>query len=454
MRLQFMMRVALFAMVGIVLGRSATAVAGGDDPGFLVNFVPSIGTSRMQIGFGINGEGAVVGIASSQLGNPSAFAPWLWEGGPAPIGIGPPLGTYDFLDAARINDDGLIIGTLYVPSGGPPTVGLGVPVPVGTTRAVVFESPGVVNMIPGLGSILGEVERSNGASGLNDFGDIVGASIDGGDGPFSGIRRAFLYDRSGQLHDLSGIAGAGFRATDAVDINDSGQICGHAVAGGLTYAFRHDPQLGLRLQGPPAPGESLVVRAMNDLGQVVGIIRNKQFEFVAGFLWDGTTLQRLGPYRPLDINNHGEIVGWATTDIPDGPFGFERHAVWFDGAKWHDLDVRIGTPPFSWFGQAVAINDAGQILLRQEYTFQTVLVTDNALVLTPGVPPLGDVDLNGFVDPIDFSAMYSCFSGPAGLRPTSCHGRQDEYSDLDDDGDVDLADLWVMQRLMEVQPVD
>jgi hypothetical protein len=54
---------------------------------------------------------------------------------------------------------------------------------------------------------------------------------------------------------------------------------------------------------------------------------------------------------------------------------------------------------------------------------------------------LGDLDLDGDIDPDDFSIFASCMMGPGVAYPGGC-----EYADLDGEGDVDLRDFNAFQQ--------
>lgn len=98
-------------------------------------------------------------------------------------------------------------------------------------------------------------------------------------------------------------------------------------------------------------------RGMNDLGWVVGW--TDQFAPQHAFLWDGTQLIDLGTLGGTysdghDVNDAGQVVGSASTPIPQGD---DSHAmIWQDG-EMTDLGT-LGGP----FSEAFAINENGFIV--------------------------------------------------------------------------------------------
>jgi probable HAF family extracellular repeat protein len=103
-----------------------------------------------------------------------------------------------------------------------------------------------------------------------------------------------------------------------------------------------------------APGEGAnTVYALNDRGQAVGASLSANGE--RAVLWEGGKVVELptlgGDSRALDINNHGQIVGWSRAE------GGEAHPVLWENGEIQDLGLfKVGEDAF-----ANKINEAGQI---------------------------------------------------------------------------------------------
>lgn len=168
-------------------------------------------------------------------------------------------------------------------------------------RAVLWESQG--GLID-LGTLPGDNQSE--AHAINNRGQIIGISWNQ---VFSG--RPFLWT-DGVMTELPGLS-------DALDINDRGQIVGAVRAGG-----RFTPVVwenGTMTPLPLPPGSwSILNAAINARGQVVGTLvttsaTTPTHEFRIAVLWqNGTvivlpTLSPTGQAQAADINNRGEIVG-------------------------------------------------------------------------------------------------------------------------------------------------
>ena len=91
-----------------------------------------------------------------------------------------------------------------------------------------------------LGTLSGDVNSA--ALGINDRGDVVGASF-GAAGPINGNPRAFLW-RSGVMSDMNDLipANSPLHLLTAFGINDAGEIAGFGVtSGGDLHAFLATP---------------------------------------------------------------------------------------------------------------------------------------------------------------------------------------------------------------------
>jgi len=193
----------------VIVG-SASVPGSGDVPNHAVvweNCVPTdLGTLGGNDSFarGVNNAGVIAGMAITDTGRAHAV---VWRDH-----VIEDLGTGDALEsqAYAINAAGTVAGFTSTPSG-----------------AVIWRN-GTLTRLPTLGG------PSAFALGLNDRGEVVGASTDA-----SGTRfHAFLY-ADGATIDLESTASipAGWQLLEADDICNDGRIVGNAVIGGNTRGF-------------------------------------------------------------------------------------------------------------------------------------------------------------------------------------------------------------------------
>jgi len=251
------------------------------------------------------------------------------------------------------------------------------------------------------------------AWGINEWGQVVGYSWN--DVPFEA--HAFLWDK-GALSDLGSLGGY---FTEAVEINDRGQVVGIAVSGGNSHAFLWQrgtmtdlgamdfqlfPGVFLNEQGqvavnyasgPPSygtgeraflwergartelgtlGGDFTGATAMNDRGQIVGISTTAAGEFHA-FVWDKGTMTDLGGLgapgapTPVYINERGQVVSSYSTgnaasetilwDCGDAADDSDKELR--DRSCSHDLrPSRRALPGLGGsFSYPAAINERGQV---------------------------------------------------------------------------------------------
>ena len=187
------------------------------------------------------------------------------------------------------------------------------------------------------------------AHGINDQNQIVGGSTTSG-----GAGRAFLWD-DGTLTNLGTLPG--MTNSDAYDINEAGQVVGISSAGaGTARAFLWSA--GTMQELPPPLGYCCSeAYAINDDGLVAGAV-SLTFGSPHPAVWrDGvaTDLKASGPGEGYawDINASGRIVGTLNPGLSGGTQGS------FTWTESDGLQLLDGTADG---GEALAINDAGQIV--------------------------------------------------------------------------------------------
>ncbi|MFW6089119.1 MAG: hypothetical protein ACODAB_05160 [Gemmatimonadota bacterium] len=168
----------------------------------------------------------------------------------------------------------------------------------------------------------------------------------------------------------------------ATGANSRGQVVGWAendvedptCNAPVTFQFRAavwEPRRDGMTELAPLPGDSTsAATAINERGQVVGISGDCA-NAVGGFsarhavLWekDGS-VSRIGDlggeawHTPMDINNHGEVVGFGNPDdVPGAAFGIEAF-YWSAHAGIDSLGVLPGQVT----SQALGINNRGQVV--------------------------------------------------------------------------------------------
>jgi probable HAF family extracellular repeat protein len=193
---------------------------------------------------------------------------------------------------------------------------LGILTAVGSTSTA--QQAATLYTVTDLGTLGG---RSSEALGLNNFGDVVGASATA-----DGQSHAFLF-RNGGLIDLGTLPGG--TSSRAVAINDRGDVVGES---------------GINAYGP-------------------------QFrEFTQGFIWQDGGMRSLGALfcrcsynvrygtsRAAAVNENGTIAGDSQT-IRGESF---THAVLWSGAEMYDLAASIGGQPLS---RAYDVNEINEVV--------------------------------------------------------------------------------------------
>ena len=325
------------------------------------------------------------------------------------IGALASVGPADFSYAAGLSSYGQVVGSSYIS-------------PV--SNHGILWTPTTANAPTGALQDLGVLSGapSSNATGINPFGQVVGAS---GSGP---VTNAFLWQptspnaTTGSMTGLGALPGAEIPHSLAYGINLSGQITGEAGAPGfLLRAMLWSPSspngttgsmVNLGALSPTAATSS--ARAINPVGQVVG-----QSAATGGgqraFIWNPTTpngttgsmfdmgeLPGGSNYSAArDINAQGQVVGEsnAATGLraflwtPSSPNGAAGSMV--------DLgDLSGGTDSSS----AAAMDSAGRVVGTS-----SAANGSDAFLWTPSSPNGSSgtmIDLNTLLSPADQAAWH------------------------------------------------
>ncbi len=288
----------------------------------------------------INIAGQIVGTAQT-VGSPGhspEHRAFLWQDGTTQ-GLGSPGG--GLTGASAINDMGLAVGN-------------GIPED-GAVHAVLWDGEAIHD--------LGQEGRSSRGLGINADGQIVGAETDDRGEPRAVIWDAGVARRLDDFDDGHSQA-RHINAPGQVLVTHSDANCpAFACANSLdeVYLWQHE---GLR------PVGRFIASGLNDRGEVIGYGGRQ------GLLWRDGTIFGLGSLGreslPNGINNAGEIVG-----VTDPSMG-RPHAFIWDSGVMTDLNDYVD-PTSGWvLREAVAINDAGQIV-----GFGTLSGDGRMFLLTP-----------------------------------------------------------------------
>lgn len=246
------------------------------------------------------------------------------------------LGTAEGSYAVALNDAGQVIGH-YVDANQ-------------QLHAFQWEENTLKTVMPN-----GQVRR------INNRGQIAGWRD-------SGQSEAFIYEADGKIVWLNALDGA----SQALAINDSGQTAGRVTLG--TEKSFIDQNGAMKLI---ASGINGYATAMNNVGDI--LINEVKGDSCRTLLWRHDTLTDLGDLGGTltigrDLNDAGQIVGWAQTASG------EYHPFLWEEGVMTDLSAYTGN-----FGAAVAISEAGVILLKAStLTSEFNLLLDNGVVTDLG----------------------------------------------------------------------
>jgi probable HAF family extracellular repeat protein len=292
---------------------------------------------RQSVAEAVNRHGVVVGQAQTADGVWHGF---VWDAVDGMRSLGP--GAYP----TGIDDNGRIVGYTNVTA---------------WTADAAGDQP--VRPLPGLSG--GQAH----AMAVDATGGVAGDAFDTSAG-----WRAVRWDAASELTQLGTPGTASFGKA----INFRGDVAGSYSTGqdGIYGAFLSTPERVVDLG--TLPGASMYAEGMNDDDEVVGWATGGPF--VRGFLYQHRTqtLTDLGgfPLRkgtaglyPQDINNRGDIVGFASNKV-----AFLKTAT----GSVTDLNTLLGKRSGWRLERATAINVAGQIV-----GFAGTPVGTHAFLLTP-----------------------------------------------------------------------
>jgi len=308
-------RVPYLAAAGLVLALAGPSAA----QTYTVRPIAGLGHIYTKA-HAINESGQVVGESTLATG---PVHPFLWQDG-VTVDLGTPAGPSGVGVADAIDNLGRVVGGYF--SGG-------------TWSAFLYQG-GTMTTVTGLSE----------ATGINDGGRIVGSCPT----PTGSCMSA-----GGVVTDLGSLAGLG---TTAMGIDNNNQVVGSSkLPSGVFHAFLWSADQMQDLGTLPGFTESLGV-AISGTGVAVGS------SFTPGgagraFRTSGAQLLSLGTLgggnsEALGINGGNQIVG--DSDVPAG--GVHAFLIRDDSRAMIDLNTLVpgGSPLLT---QAVAINDAGQIVI-------------------------------------------------------------------------------------------
>jgi len=233
------------------------------------------------------------------------------------------VGGGDFSVGSAINLSGQVVGGSATNNGG--------------SDAFLWNGRKMIN----LGSQAPLNGSNSGANGINDSAQVVGQY---GTGSTS---HAFLYSNGTitSLPEPSFTAGSGCVA-DA--INNAGQIagsCADATGQAHLVLWHNGAVADLGTLGPPGTWSFTQAVAINNNGQIAGTVFSGGT--TEGFLYSNGIITNLGSFLPAAINDNGVMVGGQSIDT---------------GGTVQNLNSLIPAGSGYQIQDATAINDNGQIV--------------------------------------------------------------------------------------------
>jgi len=208
--------------------------------------------------------------------------------------------------------------------------------------------------------------QSSEALAINDAGEVVGIN------KFGSVWHAFYWSKATGTMDIGRLPGAKVVSVGAGarGINASGQIVGWSDApDGNVHAFRWSRSTGMTDIGAPDRSHSSWGYGINSAGDIVGEIDGYPADYA--FRWtektgltDAGELPTSGWTLASAINDAGVVAGSATTDdhLYDDPDGA---LVWTPSGARNDLAICASS---TCYAEAKAINQTGVVVGHFNYT--------------------------------------------------------------------------------------
>jgi probable HAF family extracellular repeat protein len=252
-----------------------------------------LGDNYRGVAHGINNHGSIVGISA----NASTSRPTIWN----PAGIPSDLGSIDgvttsFGRAWNINDIGTAVGIT--------AIGIGT-----TSHATMWLGGNVIS----LGSFE-PLSRSE-AFAVNNHNIAVGAAVNGVTPSNTPIRRAARWELVAGLAQIQDLGSLGLTFSEAMDINDSGDIVGFAT----------------NISGSPQVAWIWSGGVMTDLNTLV--------QLPSGWVLTAAN----------SINEHGDIAGWGTVGGLTRAFALFRESACYANCDGSTTAPILNVEDFSCF---------------------------------------------------------------------------------------------------------
>ena len=318
-------KLAAFAMV-LALAKGATAQS------VTSLELGSLGGST-SVAVGINDRQQVAGASS--IAGDAAMHAFLWTAANGFVDLGTLGGTSSFV-AYRSDDPGEtmtnrgeVAGSSFLP---------------GDASGHAFLWSAERGMVD-LGTLGGAI---SGANGVSDAGQVVGASSNP-----SGALHAFSWTAEGGMLDLGTLPGD--QQSTAIAVNNHGQVVGRSFGAAGWRAFSWTVETGmvdLGLGAPPSGPAFSEAVDVNDSGQVAGWGVTSDGSNQA-FLWSaaaGTVI--LGSFTAVDLNARGQVAGYGP-----GADGSLHAFSWTAGTGTVDIGP----------GFANAVSDRGDVVGQGQF---------------------------------------------------------------------------------------
>jgi probable HAF family extracellular repeat protein len=314
----------------------------------------AVAPETVSQGYGLNSVGQAAGTSSNPNG---AIATLFSERQAINLGV---LDANDVSVATAINGSAEVVGFEYFSS-----------TAANTPHAWVFSSGKLTDISSP--SLFPEGTK---ALGISTSGVVVGQGYLN-----SSSFHAFVY-ADGQMVDI-GPPGAYQAIPLAINGNDE-ILVNYSTSTASGFAVYSHGTFTTLAAGPK--GTSVTATAINDNGVIVGTIGNHAALYSNGVWTDlGTLPGATVGTTAVGINNAGEVIATASfKQVSYHPFipGKTLACVIQNGAV---VDLNTLIPPNNGFNlsRAVAINDAGQILVNTKTQIGTRVSNQHAVLLTP-----------------------------------------------------------------------